>query len=1059
MLVPSLAANGLPSLTVLSPSDNALFSTSNIEIKGSSAGSNRTWNETSASDFGRGSFCSTEANPNGTVSLANGTYDDFDDNTIDELKWSVTKHIMVDVSEENGALRFCTSGYPATSGVTRATATARAGDRLHADLDFKSPLDITSTSSVGFDIDLDASHYIHIWFGLPWGEPVVRIFYAQDGYPMSAVAKFGSSQNTISVVFSLNRVEINVSDVLWLDEHMDYRQAAVSLFGAAYYANSVEAAWDNLSLGRAFDGTFISAVKDTGSELSHLKSCDWTGKVPSGTGIRLQYRSSGDPAMANSSAWTDISAGKVSRTVVLKRYFQYRALLSTADPLITPYLDNVGFTYNIPVERVELSIDGGNSWTKASGTDKWSAKLNLPENRSQVLVQAIDYAGEIASSSIGLDVDLTNPTGSVKINNGAEITDSLQVNLSLDAADRYGVAMMRLSEDPDLSAATWVPFSRRMPFQLSDAEGNKTVYAQFRDTAGWTSDVVQDSIFLDYTLPTGAIDINGGAKYTLTTRVWMNLTAYDLQGVDSMQLSNDAAFTGVQWQQFKSQLDWNLLPGNGERTVYARFRTASLQTSALYSDSIILDTSPPSVNVTINDGATITASPSVRLKLQATDNDRVAQAQVTENPSFEGGTTMAFSPDVSYELSPGDGEKTLFVRVWDAAGNEFRTVGARMVLDTTPPIVQLAPVPSTQESLSILISWDGSDLLTGVSSYDLQYNAGLDWINWLSGLRTNSSRFTGKEGTSYLFRVRATDGAGNTCQYVEGGPVTVVKPDLRLPLVAITAPSPGSVMKGAIEIKGTSNHPVAGKTVQNVQVQIDDGDWQNATGTLSWAFSLDTRTLAEGGHTVRARAYDGRAYSYIAELSFTAKNLKPAKTGGESPWMMLVIMLVVVVAGFAGIIAIRKLPIRPTLVAGSLPPVESSGPPSNPTLPPMEPVASKDGLVVSKISVKDLEDEPEPVPVSEEPVPEQEGAPAEIATIGARDPIAAREGRALKALSSLPRGLPSSLWGQDLDDLASNVVSGERKDSPEGDLIVKIGSRWYYGDETNPGLFMQEYKQ
>jgi hypothetical protein len=76
-----------------------------------------------------------------------------------------------------------------------------------------------------------------------------------------------------------------------------------------------------------------------------------------------------------------------------------------------------------------------------------------------------------------------------------------------------------------------------------------------------------------------------------------------------------------------------------------------------------------------------------------------------------------------------------------------------------------------------------------------------------------------------------------------------------------------------------------------------------------------------------------------------------------------------------------------------------------------------------------------------------------------RDETAMREGKILKSLSSLPRGLPSALWGLDMEDLASNVVSGERKDTPDGDLLVKIGNRWYYGDETSLGSFMQEYKK
>jgi len=65
----------------------------------------------------------------------------------------------------------------------------------------------------------------------------------------------------------------------------------------------------------------------------------------------------------------------------------------------------------------------------------------------------------------------------------------------------------------------------------------------------------------------------------------------------------------------------------------------------------------------------------------------------------------------------------------------------------------------------------------------------------------------------------------------------------------------------------------------------------------------------------------------------------------------------------------------------------------------------------------------------------------------------------LKALSSLPRGLPSPLWGIDMEDLAARIVSAEHRSSPEGDRLVRINNRWFYGDETNLGMFMQEYKK
>jgi hypothetical protein len=64
----------------------------------------------------------------------------------------------------------------------------------------------------------------------------------------------------------------------------------------------------------------------------------------------------------------------------------------------------------------------------------------------------------------------------------------------------------------------------------------------------------------------------------------------------------------------------------------------------------------------------------------------------------------------------------------------------------------------------------------------------------------------------------------------------------------------------------------------------------------------------------------------------------------------------------------------------------------------------------------------------------------------------------LKALTSLPRGLPSSLWGMEMEELAARASTGEYRTSDEGDLLVKIGNKWYFGNPADVGSYLQLYK-
>jgi hypothetical protein len=64
----------------------------------------------------------------------------------------------------------------------------------------------------------------------------------------------------------------------------------------------------------------------------------------------------------------------------------------------------------------------------------------------------------------------------------------------------------------------------------------------------------------------------------------------------------------------------------------------------------------------------------------------------------------------------------------------------------------------------------------------------------------------------------------------------------------------------------------------------------------------------------------------------------------------------------------------------------------------------------------------------------------------------------LQVLSSLPRGLPSTLWGKSMEDLALEVVNGKYAETTQGDVIVQLRRKWYYGDPHDIGTFLQLYK-
>ncbi|MDE2312380.1 MAG: carboxypeptidase regulatory-like domain-containing protein [Patescibacteria group bacterium] len=82
-----------------------------------------------------------------------------------------------------------------------------------------------------------------------------------------------------------------------------------------------------------------------------------------------------------------------------------------------------------------------------------------------------------------------------------------------------------------------------------------------------------------------SLSINNSATSTGQLSVTLTLAA---TGATQMMLANTADFLGEQWQDFATSTGWNLLPGDGSKTVYAKFKDASANVSQTISANIIL---------------------------------------------------------------------------------------------------------------------------------------------------------------------------------------------------------------------------------------------------------------------------------------------------------------------------------------------------------------------------------------------------------------------------------------------------------------------------------------
>jgi len=412
--------------------------------------------------------------------------------------------------------------------------------------------------------------------------------------------------------------------------------------------------------------------------------------------------------------------------------------------------------------------------------------------------------------------------------------------------------------------------------------------------------------------------INEGAAFTSLSTLRLSFNASDPEpgsGLAEMRYTTNSV-DWMPWTLFQKTLLIELSAGDREWTVSMEVRDRVNNTSPAANDSILMDTTPPTqTSLRINNGARFANNIAVSLSISA--NDPAPATGLGEMAFSNDGVGWSvwepFNSSRAHNLIPGDGQRTVSVKVRDRAGNAGAPVNASIILDTIPPIASILPMALLSEDTNLSVGWMALDALSGIGRFDIEYQENVGaWTPWLNGTNLNQSTFTGKDGSTYSFRARAFDNAGNAGAF----PATVsnkIRVNIPQPTVAILEPAVSRTMKGKLLAAGTAGHPKVGKQVTAVEVSLDGGPWTAALGTLSWTYELDTTKLQNGWHNISARAFDGVKYSAVATTDYKVLN-KPASTPTTSiPLVFPLVMVIVIIVVVAILLVLRRSqpPARP----------------------------------------------------------------------------------------------------------------------------------------------------
>jgi hypothetical protein len=501
------------------------------------------------------------------------------------------------------------------------------------------------------------------------------------------------------------------------------------------------------------------------------------------------------------------------------------------------------------VTKIRYTTDGTDP-TASNGTDYVAGAPFTVSSTTTVKYRAFDAAGNVEPVN-SQTITIGAPTSVHLTSPSANATVSGTINLTASVSNTPPAHVDFLVDGQLVGSAPADPYTVSWD-TTSVADGQHTVMVRSVNDAGDVTDSDSATVSVanqgaDTTPPSSAIACNASACATgyYGSAVSVSLTASDGggSGVASIRYTTDgsdpttttgtlysgsfsvSSTTTVKYRAFDNA-------GNAEpvNTTLINIDTVA-PTSSIRCTGAVCSTSYYTSAVTIHLSATDTGGSGVDTIRYTTDGS---------TPTATNGTT--FTADFALSATT-----TVTYRAFDAAGNAEAVNTTTVRVDTTPPSTAIkcngAACGNTYYAANPSVSLTATDADSGVGS--IRYT-------------TNGTDPTATTGTLYAgaftlaatttVKYRAFDKAG----IAEPVNTQLVQVDPTAPTVSLTSPSTGDAVAGRTSLQASANDNVA---VDHVDFLVD-GQVVNTSSTSPYAYSWDSTTVADGSHTVTARAVD-----------------------------------------------------------------------------------------------------------------------------------------------------------------------------------------------------------
>ncbi len=287
----------------------------------------------------------------------------------------------------------------------------------------------------------------------------------------------------------------------------------------------------------------------------------------------------------------------------------------TVNPVVSPANINTQTLSGAKEVNSSIRINGVER-VALDGLTTWSKSVNLSEGINNFSITSKDASNnESAAAAATIFLDTTLPTGTIKINDNSQYTNSANVTLTLFATDTgTGVSQMQLSSPlwgEGQGEGQWLPaepYTVTRPYVLSSGDGAKTVYAQFKDAAGNWSDPVSDDIILDTTAPVIAVTspengyISSAQTITVEGTIDDNTATVSVERIADSEGGPVIARSEATKQSNTTFTAQNVPLSLGQNTITATATDPAGNQATSNSITVLYDSTAPTAPVVTDDG-------------------------------------------------------------------------------------------------------------------------------------------------------------------------------------------------------------------------------------------------------------------------------------------------------------------------------------------------------------------------------------------------------------------------------------------------------------------------